>query len=314
MKTFGCNLSVDAFARFFELVIVPDVIKVDDGQFYEAHYTCCTFNTRRQNTRKGITRIQIAPCCKTNFTEDWSLYWFYVKADMSTIPGYEGPSHPLSSPIEALTAMNTVAFNHWAAGIRSCENAFHLASTILGGRDIIEEFVAARIWPISYGWAPTEIVNFNVNWAAQEVSFLKFGIQLTDGQSTNDFILEVERRVNLMVGEYTMNKYKAYKALVKHKRRINRVFSEVCGDKSFHSRRPGRKLKIPAVAVTSCSAGPPRAPRRRSSKSSLTIADETTSSGVQPSKTRSLESSKRKRKTSEKFRVRNFRRPPSLLR
>jgi hypothetical protein len=52
------------------LVIVPDLIKVDDGQFYEAHYTCCTFNTRRQNTQKGITRIQIAPCCKTNFTKD----------------------------------------------------------------------------------------------------------------------------------------------------------------------------------------------------------------------------------------------------
>jgi hypothetical protein len=52
MKTFGCNLSADAFARFFELVIIPDVIKVDNGQFYEAHYTCCTFNTRRQNTRK----------------------------------------------------------------------------------------------------------------------------------------------------------------------------------------------------------------------------------------------------------------------
>jgi hypothetical protein len=47
MKTFGCNLSADAFARFFELVIVPDVIKVDDGQFYEARYACCTFNTRR---------------------------------------------------------------------------------------------------------------------------------------------------------------------------------------------------------------------------------------------------------------------------
>jgi hypothetical protein len=31
MKTFGCNLNADAFARFFELVIVPDVIKVDDG-------------------------------------------------------------------------------------------------------------------------------------------------------------------------------------------------------------------------------------------------------------------------------------------
>jgi hypothetical protein len=60
-------------------------------------------------------------------------------------------------------------------------NAFHLASTILGGRDIIEEFVAARIWLISYGWAPTQIMNFNVNWAVQEVSFPKFGIQLRDG-------------------------------------------------------------------------------------------------------------------------------------
>jgi hypothetical protein len=70
MKTFGCNFSADVFARLFELVIVPDVIKLNDSQYYEAHYTCCTFNTRRQNTRKGLTRIQIAPCCKTNFAED----------------------------------------------------------------------------------------------------------------------------------------------------------------------------------------------------------------------------------------------------
>jgi hypothetical protein len=63
------------------------------------------------------------------------------------------------------------------------------------------------------------------------------------------FMLEIERRVNLMVGEYAMNEYKAYKALVKHKRRINRVFSEVCGDKSFHSRCPGRKLNIPRLLL-----------------------------------------------------------------
>jgi hypothetical protein len=196
MKTFGCNLSTDAFAKFFELVIVPDVIKVDDGQFYEAHYACCTFNTRRQNTRRGITRIQIAPCCKTNLTDDWSSYWFYVKADMSKIPGYEGPAHPLSSPIEALTAVNTAEYNHWAVGVRSCANAFHLASTILGGCDIVEEFVAARISLISYGWAPNEIVHFNVNWAAQEVPFPKFGVKLREGQSADAFMLDVEKKSN----------------------------------------------------------------------------------------------------------------------
>jgi hypothetical protein len=218
---------------------------------------------------------------------------------MSTISGYEGPADPLSTPIEALTAVSTAEYNHRAVGIRNCENVFHLASAILGGRDIVEEFVAAQIWPISYGWAPNEIAHFNVNWAAQEIPFPKFGIELGDGQSADDFMLDVEKRVNLMIGEYTMNKYKAYKSLVKHKRRINRVFSEVCGDKSFNSRRPGRKLKIPTVAVASCSAAPINAPRRRSSKSGPSIADETTSSGIQPSKTRSLESSKRKRRSSK---------------
>jgi hypothetical protein len=107
MKTFGCNISADVFARFFELVIMSHVNKLNNGQYYEAHYTCCTFNTCRQNTRKGLTRIQIGPCCKTNSAQDWSSYWFYVKVDMSAIPGYDGPANPFSTPIEALTAIST---------------------------------------------------------------------------------------------------------------------------------------------------------------------------------------------------------------
>jgi hypothetical protein len=70
---------------------------------------------------------------------------------MSTVPGYEEPAHPLSTPIEALTAICIASYNHRAAGIRNCESAFHLASTILGGRDITREFIAAQVWPISYG-------------------------------------------------------------------------------------------------------------------------------------------------------------------
>jgi hypothetical protein len=82
---------------------------------------------------------------------------------MSEVPGYEGPTYPLSCSIAPLTAMNAAEFNHRAVGIRNCESSFHLARTILGGRDNIEEFVAARIWPISCGRAPNEIVYFNVN-------------------------------------------------------------------------------------------------------------------------------------------------------
>jgi hypothetical protein len=289
LKTFGCNLIVDGFTRFYELVIIPEVIKGDDGQFYHSQHVCCTFNTRRQNTQQGITRIQIAPCCKTNLTDDWRSYWFYLKVD----------EPKMSGPIAALAAVNVGRYNQRAVGIRNCENAFYLASTILGGRDIIEEFVAARVWPISNGWSPTELVHHIVNWADQKVPFPKFGIKLREGQSAEDFMDEVEKRVNVMVGEYTMNEYKAYKNLVKHRKKINRVFSEICGDKFFSSRGPGPKLKLPAIAVASCSAAPINAPRIRSSKRSSSPATEGTSSGVKPSRTRSLESSKRKQKTSE---------------
>jgi hypothetical protein len=55
MKTFRCTFGADIFTRLFELVIEKDVLKLDDGQYYEAHYACCTFNTRLQNSRKGLT-------------------------------------------------------------------------------------------------------------------------------------------------------------------------------------------------------------------------------------------------------------------
>jgi hypothetical protein len=174
-----------------------------------------------------------------------------------------------------------------------------LAGTILGGRDIIEEFVAANIWPISYGWDPTEIVAFNVNWVAQEVPFPRLGIQLREDQCADDFMDEVGKKVNAMIGESTMNEYKAFKNLVKHKKRINRVFSEVCGDRSFHSCRPGIKMKAPAAAVASCSAAPSKISRRTSSKKRKECCDGPPPSTVCPEKTKSLESSKQKHKSSE---------------
>jgi hypothetical protein len=126
---------------------------------------------------------------------------------MSKITVYTGPTYPLYSPIEAVTATCTAPYNHRAVGFRNCESAFHLASTIVGGRDIIEEFVAVVVWSISYGWAPTEIVTFNVNWATQEVPFPRFGLQLKEGQSAKEFMVDIEKKVNATIGESTMNEY-----------------------------------------------------------------------------------------------------------
>jgi hypothetical protein len=110
---------------------------------------------------------------------------------------------------------------------------------------------------------------------------------------------EVKKKVNVMIGESTMNEYKAFKNLVKHKKRINRVFCDVCSDKSFRTRRLGIRMKAPAVAVASCSSGPPKTSRRSSSKKRKGVDNGTSSAAVCLEKTKSLESSKRKHKSTE---------------
>jgi uncharacterized protein YktA (UPF0223 family) len=98
-----------------------------------------------------------------------------------------------------------------------------------------------------FSWlAPTEIVTFNVNWATQQVPFPRFGLQLKEGQNVEEFIEKVEKKVDSMTGESTLNEYNAYKNLVKHKKRINCVFSELGAETSFFSRRPGVDKKAPA--------------------------------------------------------------------
>jgi hypothetical protein len=103
-----------------------------------------------------------------------------------------------------------------------------------------------------------------------------------------------------MIGKSTLNEYKAYKSIVKHKKRVNRVFSELGAETALRSRPPGMDKKISVVVVAVCSAAPPKARRSRASKKekAKSCAGDT-SSVVRPGNTKSLESSKRKRKDSE---------------
>jgi hypothetical protein len=83
--------------------------------------------------------------------------------------------------------------------------------------------------------------------------------------SLEDFILEVEEKVNEMVGQSTLNEYKAYKNIVKHKKGVNRVFSELGVENALRSHPLGVD-KILAVAIAVFSVAPPKARRRRASK------------------------------------------------
>jgi hypothetical protein len=95
--------------------------------------------------------------------------------------------------------------------------------------------------------------------------------------------------------------FQAYKNLVKHKKRVNRVFSKHGDETALRSHPSGVDKKVPTVVVANCSAAPPKAPRKKASKKGIRKSDvgDTTSSIIRPEKTKSLESRKRKHKASE---------------
>jgi hypothetical protein len=104
-----------------------------------------------------------------------------------------------------------------------------------------------------------------------------------------------------MVGELTLNEYKSFKALVKHKRRVNCVFSELGAEIALRSCPPGVDKKVPVVVVATCSAALPKAPRKKSlnKRKGMNEAGDISSSTIHPEKTKSLESSKWKCKASD---------------
>jgi hypothetical protein len=126
-------------------------------------------------------------------------------------------------------------------------------------------------------------------------------LRVKNGQSLEDFILDIEEKVNEMVGESTLIECKAYKSIVKHKKRVNRVFSELGTETALQSHPLGVYRKISAIIVAVCSAAPPKARGRRASKKDKAKSDAGNNSSpvVCSTKAKSLESSKRKRKASE---------------
>jgi hypothetical protein len=117
---------------------------------------------------------------------------------------------------------------------------------------------------------------------------------------------EVEKKVNQMIGQYTMNEYKAYKNLVKHKRRINQVFSEICKEKYFPSRRPGPSVKMSCVVVASCSAMPLKALKKKNLLRGIKRPESSRPNPLnQPSGSVGLPN---------KFRTSSFKQPLALLR
>ena len=126
----------------------------DDDKVYSAQSGCCSFHPRWVNKVQKIERIELSFCQKNKWEDDWEQYWFYTKIGFPSVEPSEGVSYPLAAKIEEFKHITKADFRRTVAGYKECYSAFASTTRVVGGRDLIEEYLAAKVWPLTSGWLP----------------------------------------------------------------------------------------------------------------------------------------------------------------
>ena len=79
---------------------------------------------------------------------------FYAKIGFLDSEGSGEEKYLLASDIEVFEHTYQPAYSKCGPGFKLCLEAFMTACQICGGRDAVEEFLAAKVWPLSADWAP----------------------------------------------------------------------------------------------------------------------------------------------------------------
>jgi len=92
-------------------------------------------------------------------------------------------------------------FKKAASGYKECCAAFVSAARVLGGRDLVEEFVVAKVWPLTVGWLTGCFSKIEIQGVKDSLPYPGFGFRPV-GVSNESIVEEVEREsIVLMVRE-----------------------------------------------------------------------------------------------------------------
>jgi hypothetical protein len=98
---------------------------------------------------------QIAPASKNKWVENWYRYWFYHKVPLveeKNQANRVGRIYPLAARMHKNSFVCKPEFQS-SRSSKSCEKFYKFAASMQSARDLCEEYIAARIWPLKKGWS-----------------------------------------------------------------------------------------------------------------------------------------------------------------
>jgi hypothetical protein len=155
----------------------------------------------------------------------WMEEWFYVKNNLIE---REDIKEIIQRPIWSRFGLRRprVAIE---SDVEACQKAFSNVCAFIGTRDIIQEHIAYRVWPLMDNWEmPKETVVGSIKGGLVR---LKYTFRFRDrfDEPNDDWLKSIDATSNELLGAYTKAKDDALSSAFRGrgKKRLNRVFDAI---------------------------------------------------------------------------------------
>jgi hypothetical protein len=259
VRSQGLEPSAKSFCSMHELLYET---KPWGKEQYHNNFGCYSFVARSDSSC-------LVPTIRKRWPGDWMKEWFYVKNDLKV---REDIKDIIMRPIWQRFGLRKPKVEIDEAA-KECRKAFGIVCSFIGTRDLVQEHVAYRIWPLVVNWEmPKETIS---NPHESGLVRLKYSFRFGDQfiEPDDDWLKCVEATSDELLGPYSKveNNVLSVAFGSRKKKRLNRVFDAIgfmYPDYRYPSR--GQKRKSATSGKDDASAAPSEPASKRKKVKVLT--------------------------------------------
>jgi hypothetical protein len=253
VKSQGLEPSAKSFCNIHELLYET---KPWGKEQYHNNFGCYSFGARSGSSCP-------VPTFRKRWPGEWMKEWFYVKNDLKA---REDIKDVIMCPIWQRFGLRKPKIEMDEAA-EECQRAFGVVCSFIGTRDLIQEHIAFRVWPLADNWEmPKETVKETDEGGLVRLKYtFKYGDKFVEPD--DDWLKSIETVSDELLGIYSKAEDTALSAAFggRRKKRLNRVFDAIgFVYPDYHYPVRGQKRKGTASAKETASAAPSEpAPKRK---------------------------------------------------
>jgi hypothetical protein len=215
VKSQGLEPNAKSFCNMHELLYDT---KPWGKEQYHNNFDCYSFGARSGSSCP-------VPTFRKRWPGDWMKEWFYVKNDLKA---REDIKDIIMRPIWQRFGLRKPKVDIDEAA-EECQRAFGVVCSFIGTKDLIQEHIAFRVWPLVEKWEmPKETITKSDQGGLIRMKFtFRYGGKFVEPD--DDWLKCIEATSDELLGPYSKAEDTALSAAFvgRKKKRLNRVFDAI---------------------------------------------------------------------------------------